>query len=220
MQLKTPGPMKKLSLVALLFMLPICAMGQSKAWPRQAVDKIMANDMSGVTLAVDMLRAQHDYLAPSDIDALADELARIITDGTLRQAQLAGDALRRAAKTYDRASEVLVKAYEKIDGTDFLKEASILTDIVLAGGEDYVRNIFQTSTKPPEACSLSHSTDLPQEKRCPFHEDAWCMSADVLLKIEHGLPGTLTKPAPDPDEVLPHCFGAVKEGGIWYVRVD
>lgn len=202
--------MKKLALSFAIILMPFCALAQHKSG-EYVMDKIMSADWEGVQPGLAILRG-----SLAGHDALADELGRIIVEGTSRQAFLAGEILRLSANSagergepYLRARYVLRGAYEELWGTDNLRARSVITDLVLAGDENYVRDRFEASQKPAKACRNN------PESRCPYNASEWCAIGRELVYFALRFPQALSEPAPSPEEVLPYCFGSIKEDGVW-----
>lgn len=229
---KMSTTMKNLLVSLLICAFSVCADAQHKlgmlnkngVWytptTSEVIDKVMSGDSKGELSGVSILRGTLLELPVSDLDAFADELGRIIVEGTRRQALLASSILYRSVRNdgkqdnpYFRSRDVLRRAYDGVRNKSYRKSRSVLRALVLAGDEDYVHDVFAASKKPEQSCSNTAQAKNPD---CPLNENEWCVAGDVLIGFALRFPEALTKPAPDPDEVLPHCFGSVKQDGEWF----
>ena len=135
--------MKKL-LHVLAFLIPVCASAQHKpgmimedgVWkaptPQMALDAIATNPNSGRESALAVLRQTMETRSAAELDALADELGRLVREGTEDQWLHATVVLELAAKEdydegtpYKRAANVFIQAYESLKDHDYRRASGM-----------------------------------------------------------------------------------------------
>ena len=139
--------------------------------------------------------------SPAELDAFADDLARLVLENPTRI--VAANALSALAwatrdeeNPYERGLEVLIDIYEAMDGTEAVSTFRALLSIFdAAGGEDYLKNLYSSLERPEKPCWLPPSSvpivdgkrleppRPPKEEWCPY-ETQWCEVGDVLAKRE------------------------------------
>ena len=107
------------------------------------------------------LRQRYDTRPAAELDAFAAELGRIMRDGSSRESGNAEWALIKASSNsyggtpYAGAADAFIQVYESFaeEGRPHQQRAkSALGGAFYVGGKDYVRNLFESSKKPP-ACN-------------------------------------------------------------------
>jgi hypothetical protein len=159
---------------------------------------------------ISVLRQQFNTFQAEELDAVAEDLVRLIRAGTPWQSYNAYMALIHAAAQetvyegvpYTAASGVFIKLYESYEGEDRLgAEADrALYGVFETGGVAYVRTLFEASEEPPTcrhpAQQLVMGPDgQPQweevENPCP-NVSAWCQAGRLLVEG-----GVLDQPVAD-----------------------
>ena len=156
--------------------------------------------------------------AQAELDAFADDLARIATtheDTWVRFPMgmvLLGAAVGEYSGTpYLRAQDPLIELHKSAIGTK--DEQGSLQSVYGSGRPDYVKDVFKASEKPAQTCVTGGLIEpLPEARkndRCPCRRYTWCAAAWVLIDKEGE--GLVTK-----EEVYPHCFGMAARDGKWW----
>ena len=161
----------------------------------KALELLMLDSENGGTSepAEAILRQVFEVMPTAELDAFAEELGRIVRDGTKFQSHLASWALVMASDDYGRgtpyakSTEILINIYESLEDRIIHPRASgILLDVWHSGGKDYVRNLFNASQKPPECQNCGGRTNLLTSLSCESVENPcpnvgmWCQAAGVL----------------------------------------
>ena len=196
--------MKSLAAILLFALLPAVAYAQQPTpTPESALKTI--KDMTSHTKrsfreyygAYSVLRQTHATYTNDELDAFARELEQIIRDGKEPQASEAARALMFSSipegegTPYANAASVFIRIYESYRDVPALQREArhVLLRVYLAEGQEYVRNLFQTSERPQKPCFDSHvgwpaEVEFPpKEEWCDtvrFQSD-WCRAAHVLL---------------------------------------
>lgn len=224
--------MKKITTLIILCALSIPAIAQSKkgmhfkdgVWTTPTTESALAAIEQGtrnIDYAVAVLRQKFGKRPSTDIDALADELARLFVEGDVTQTYAAERALKVAGRAhgdgapYARAKLIFMEIYESLDGSDPSLKARALTGVFRAGGEGMIRDMFHNNPKPPQACELSMIMYNPDGSKvdlttvCPYDKDPWCMAGRVLARnAMRDSPTIRVLPTdPTPEEIFPYCFG-------------
>ena len=166
--------------------------------------------------AVAVLRQVFNTRPAAELDAFANELGRLLRDGTKNQSRNAFRALRNAASElrddgtrYAGAVDIFIRIYESYEVRTHTRAEKALRGVLYAGGVDYVRQVFEASEKPPACQRRSNQPGFPEpENPCP-NVTTWCSAGRTLMTIEEG---------PHPDVFFPLCELAKrgKDGGLWY----
>ena len=107
------------------------------------------------------LRQRYDARPAAELDAFTAELGRIMRDGSSRGSGNAEWALIKASSNsyggapYAGAADAFIQVYESFaeeDRPHQQRAKSALGGAFYVGGKDYVRNLFESSKKPP-ACN-------------------------------------------------------------------
>ena len=153
--------------------------------PAEALEILAAGeewDVTAVEPAAAVLREAYDRYPPEEVEALADELVRLILEGTEVQNRnahitflLAAQPTTETGTSYDGAVDALIRAFEGLpEGSG---EAVItLGYVVRAGGTDDVRRMFAASERPAP-CGPAN--------RCP-NLSRWCITGYYLVDTEDG----------------------------------
>lgn len=202
----------------------------AKPTMQSALDAIMLKEGDNRhRYAVAVLRQKFDQWPASALDAFAEELGRIFVQGSYSQSSDAGHALQLATIEsgegipYTKSRDVFIRIYESVRETDLYMGKKVLSEVFYANGEDYVRDLFHGSTKPEKACSTSMRVNNPDGTRvdprtkCPYLHEPWCVAGRVLVYNQMWDPQLVEPLAtdPTPDDILPHCFGQIREGDKW-----
>ncbi len=209
--------MKKLVLSLLVLMLPAVAAAQEakvqykegmvmengtwrKPTPETALRDIMMPGGMSMNAAVAVLRQTFDARSASELDAFADQLMRLAREGTEAQWVEATVALIIAAKKdyeggtpYVGAVDAAIRFYESFEGRTSRQASRALRVVIRAGGEDYVRKLFESSEPPTKPCLDSYPKLLPGEELppreafCPY-TSAWCVAGKLLILNSNGTP--------------------------------
>lgn len=141
--------------------------------------------------AIAVLRQRFGTFSTAELDAFADDLARVMRDGTDQQATEAHMALISASRAYvspERgvpyagATRAFVRLYESYDDSLARKADRALHGVFVTGGVEYVRRLFEASEQPPP-CQYPHEVpegEMP-ENPCP-NVCTWCQAGGVLMK--------------------------------------
>ncbi len=163
----------------------------------KALELLMLDSENGGTSepAEAILRQVFEVMPTAELDAFAEELGRIVRDGTKFQSHLASWALVMASDDYGRgtpyakSTEILINIYESLeDRTIHPRASGILLDVWHSGGKEYVRNLFNASTKPPECQDCDGTAKIScknVENPCP-NVGTWCQAAGVLSLYDEG----------------------------------
>ena len=162
----------------------------------------------GVAPAVAVLRQVYERHPPGELDALADELARLFRDGTYFQSSKAWGILVDVGLDFDlegiryaRARKVFIRLYESFEDPFVPRARQALHGVIATGGEDYLLALFNRSTQPPECTRAQWHLDsqgqlVPPENPCP-NISLWCDAGGLLLEK--------SGKGPDPDVYYPLC---------------
>ncbi|MYE33316.1 MAG: S46 family peptidase [Gemmatimonadales bacterium] len=154
--------------------------------------------LRGRNAAEAVLRQHFESRSKAELDAFADDLVRLIRDGTKLQAYAAHMALIHSAAVaeepgrgvpYTGAADAFIRLYESYDGEARLQYEGdqALYGIFETGGVDYVRALFDASEQPPPCQWPPMGLDVPQvvENPCP-NVCAWCQAGKLLLAASGG----------------------------------
>ncbi len=162
---------------------------------------------------VALLRQQFDPRSDAELDAIVDELVKVILDGDVEPARHATVALILASRSDDEyegvrhpgAVDGLVRVYESAQSDGDENTFMHLDNIATAGNVAYVADVFE-STLPPPPCTprggavnfkaLAESGVDP-DNLCP-NVSEWCDAAVVLTRLDHAL-------APEEEVLDPLC---------------
>ncbi len=186
-------------------------------------------DKKDYKYAVAVLRQTYDQWPATELDALANELGRIFVEGTLSESVQAGLALQFSAwqsndgTPYLKSRNVFMRIYESVADTNYALGVRALTAALNSHGEDYVRDLFRESKKPEKACLKSmrvwnrNGTRIDPKTRCPYRHEPWCVAGYVLANNRMSKAQRVNPLFSDPtlDDILPYCYGQVKEGDKW-----
>lgn len=177
--------------------------------------------------ALAILTQMLDSRSASALDALADDLVRVMLDDDNSLVRFdARLLLEQAARgigggtPYTRMQYTFITLYEA--SSDAEMAARNLQSVYASGRPDYVRNVHASAIKPEKACTIrgaqwsiitadgivSDEPELKEEDICPYKQNTWCMSGKILLLNKDS--------AVNEFEVLPVCFGSVYENGQWW----
>ena len=177
--------------------------------------------------ALAILTQTLDSRSASALDALADDLVRIMLDDDNSLVRFdARLLLEQAARgigggtPYARMQQTFINLYEA--SSDAEMAARNLQSVYLSGRPEYVRNLHASATKPEKACvrpglQISFVTvdgiviegpEVKEEDFCPYDQNAWCMAGKILVYNKDS--------AVNEFEVLPTCFGSVYRDGTWW----
>ena len=169
----------------------------------------------GEAAAVAVLRQVFNTRSAAELDAFADELGRLLRDGTEYQSynafwalRAAGSELRDDGIRYAGAMDLSIRIYESYEVRTHRIGRRALFGIFLTGGVDYVRHVFETSEKPP-ACQRRPTRPgfSEPENPCP-NVSTWCVAGRLLM--------IFLSEGPHPDEYYPLCERAIKIDGEWW----
>ena len=231
--------MKNLLLSLLVLMLPAVAAAQEtrvhykkgmvmdngtwqKPTPETALRALMAQEVADSDPAAALLRQVFHPRPAAELDAFADELARIVREGTNVQSSQASLALIFSAVKYQGtgrgtpyagAVDAFVRLYESFEDHAHPRASHALYGVFQTGGTGYVRDLFKASEKPPKPCFQPHRFIVllpgeepppppPKEEWCP-NTSVWCQAGDILLYGGHDGPDPA---APDPEVWTPLCY--------------
>ena len=145
-----------------------------------------------------ILRQVFEAVPAAELDALAEELGRIVRDGTSFQSYQAADALIAASRDhgegmpYTKSAEIFIGVYESFEDRMDPRASGVLLSVWQSGGKDYVRGLFNASTKPPECQNCGGRTNLLTSLSCESVENpcpnvgTWCQAASVLSLYDEG----------------------------------
>ena len=197
-------------------LLASAALAQDKRAMDVAIDEVIqGRNFANATRILTLNKAGFAQL---ELDAFADDIARIAAtheDTWIRRSArsiLLGAAVGEYNGTpYLRAQDLLIELHKLAIGTE--PEQRTLMAVYSSGSADYVRDVFESSEKPAQACVMGglHSEPIPEERKedlCPYRRYTWCAAAWVLIDEEGEI--LVTK-----QEVYPHCFGMVHLDGKW-----
>ena len=115
----------------------------------------MVDQNRATDAAVAVLRQTIETRSPTELDAFADELGRLLIESLQPQHRFVATlALWEASKRdydgipYRRAMDVLIHAYESLKGHDYEKAQVVLAYVGMAGGADYLRGILSQACRP------------------------------------------------------------------------
>lgn len=140
------------------------------------------------TPAVAVLRQRYESLSAVELDAMVEDLVRLVLgsdrDASLRAklalmgaGQVAGHGTRHPG-----AVSGLIRAYETARASEHHAfQNLILSSVFYAGAEGYVVELLETSEQPAP-CVMSGDPDAANP--CP-NESAWCDAAMVLHDRRH-----------------------------------
>ncbi|MCY4158156.1 MAG: hypothetical protein OXE92_09385 [Bacteroidetes bacterium] len=165
--------------------------------PERALELIMADTDGTEDPAEAVLLQVYDVLPADELDAFAEELGRIVRDGNYIQSMRAGLALLIASKDhgrgipYTKSTKILIRMYESLEDPAHPKARKLLSDVYDTGGQDYVRNLFNSSEKPPE-CEICGGMAIrggckDVENPCP-NVGTWCQAGEVLVNAGEDRP--------------------------------
>ena len=136
----------------------------------------------------------------SELDAFADELGRLMREGTPSQASKARMALLVASEldgsdgtAYRKASNVFIRLYESYDDRLSMEASSALLGVFQAGGAEYVRDLFENSEQPKTCQYCGGLTGVDCDKvnnPCP-NTGTWCQAGGILAKFDGTGPPSL-----------------------------
>jgi hypothetical protein len=153
---------------------------------------------SSTDYARKILRQTVEMRSALELDAFADELARLVLESSSRRvASAALSELEIATWTdidqgipYERGLELLIDIYEAMDGTETVSTYRMWIAIFFAGGEEYLKNLFASLEPPAKPCWLRPSRkprnappEPPQEEWCPYRGVPWCQLG-MFLSLE------------------------------------
>ena len=152
-----------------------------------------ADGLVGREAALAVLRQRFDTLPAAELDAFADELLRVIRDGTRPQRHHAHMALILAANTYENpergvpfagATHAFVRLYESYDDRLGDEADAALRGVMKTGGVEYVRRLFEASEQPPpcEHPPMMPGREMPVNP-CP-NVCTWCQAGGLLVMNE------------------------------------
>lgn len=171
--------------------------------PQIALDAIRTEKKWGNQAAWAVLRQMVELRSTVELDDFADDLGKLVLESSSEEiAMNALYILRDAASIshmsggiiYERGLDVLIKIYEAMDGTEIISDQEVLRTILTAGGEAYVRTLFESKEQPEKPCWLNpkdivipdeHEPEKilvpPKEEWCPY-KTPWCGIGDLLIK--------------------------------------
>ncbi len=141
-----------------------------------------------------ILRQVFTAMPATELDAFAEELGRIVRDGTSFQSYQAAGALIAASKDhgegtpYAKSAEIFIGVYESFEDRMDTRASGVLLGVWQSGGKDYVRGLFNASKKPPECQNCGGATSRSCESvgnPCP-NVGTWCQAASVLSLYDEG----------------------------------
>ena len=141
-----------------------------------------------------ILRQVFETMPAAELDAFAEELGRIVRDGTSFQSYQAADALIAASRDhgegmpYAKSAEIFIGVYESFEDRMDSRTRGVLFGIWQSGGKDYVRDLFNASTKPPECQNCDGTAKIScenVENPCP-NAGTWCQAGVVLMSADEG----------------------------------
>ncbi len=188
--------MKRTLLSLLICMLAAGVSGQSKigmhldngVWKQPTLQSALDVIESDYQPALAILRQKFGPVPSSELDAFADELGRLMREGTQAQVSGARTVLMSATVTdsdgtaYAKAADVFIRLYESYDDRLSMDASTALLGVFQAGGASYVRKLFESSEKP-KACQICggltqvdcNKVDNP----CP-NTGTWCQAGGIL----------------------------------------
>ena len=196
--------------------------GKVNPTPQFALEAIQAEKEWGEKAAWTVLRQTAEARSAAELDAFADDLARLVLESPSEKVGMdAIRALRKAANfstrggiPYERGLEVLIGIYEAMDGTEAVSTFSLLISIFSAGGEDYLKNLFASLEPPekpcwppPQAVVIIDGQRLepprpPRDEWCPY-KTQWCEVGQYLV-MKGVVDATLVYPTCDNDPIGVH----------------
>lgn len=190
--------------------------------PQFALKAIQAENYWGDNAAVIILRQRVESRSDAALDTFAMDLRKLVLESPSELvAGYALDALGEAANKstykegipYEQGLDLLIELYEAMSSIETIRAKDVLRVIFHAGGEDYVRNLFESSEPPEKPCTLEPQVliwqthgSLPKEDLCPY-QTPWCAAGEVLA----------WKDEIDPTLIYPTCSkeGLIYENGGW-----
>ena len=177
--------------------------------------------------ALAILTQTLDSRSASALDALADNLVRIMLDDDDPLVRFDVRLLLEQAASgigggtpYAGMQQTFITLYEA--SSDAEMAAENLQSVYVSGRLDYVRNVHESAAKPEKACTIrepqwsiitadgivSDEPELKEEDICPYDQNTWCMAGKILMYNKDS--------AVNEFEVRPTCFGSVYRDGTWW----
>ncbi len=145
--------------------------------------------------AIAVLRQQFEPRSRTELDAFADELLRVMQEGSEDQRRDAAIVLLASARMeakdgawladpgepYRGAANVFRRLFESYDDPLSGEAQTALANLLDTGGVGYVRALFEASEPP--ACRLQHEIRSGGlgENRCMRSPSMWCQAGKLLL---------------------------------------
>ena len=141
---------------------------------------------------------------PADVAAMLQELDQIYLENPDWKREHASKALRSVHRV-----EFFIELFESIDKYPHLNPAALLNKLTSSAGIEYLREVFESSEKPPECLGAEEEEEIAQILRdnnlqipdsmaiCPNRTN-WCHAGVNLLGKERG---------PDYEEYYLRCRG-------------
>ena len=154
---------------------------------------------SGNAPAIAVLRQQFEPRSRAELDAFAAELLGVMREGSEEQRRDAAIVLLVAARSesndgvwpadpgtpYTGAAEVFRRLYESYEDPLSGEAQTALTDLLDAGGIDYVRALFEASEPPPpcqpQGGEVRSGECREMDNPCPNPPNMWCQAGKLLL---------------------------------------
>ncbi len=173
-----------------------------RATPQFALDAILAEEPWGKDAARKVLGQFGEARSATELDAFADALGRLVLESpSSRIARTALSVLSGATRDnsnspqipYGRGLDVLIQVYETMDGTEAVSARSLWSEIIGAGGEDYIMNLFASSERPEAPCAIqpytpnitywAGSVQEPVEESAGPPPGGWCPNVSQWCKL-------------------------------------
>lgn len=173
--------------------------------PETAIGALVSD---GVYLpVVAILRQEFGTRSPAELDRVADRLVSLVVDGGERSALRAAVALSvaghedRQGTPWPGVRAAFIRIFETLRAREDRMAALYLDTVFKVGGQDYVREVFAKSERPP-ACVFGPPPNIagaePEEREplnlCPNRGYVWCDAGRVLIEYGEGPPPAVFEP--------------------------
>jgi hypothetical protein len=156
---------------------------------------------------VAVLRQEFGPRSAAELDRVADRLVSLIVDGGPRTEVKAAVALSiagiedRRGTPWPGVRTAFIRTYETLRAREDRRAALYLGDVFEFGGEDYVREVFGASERPPP-CVFGPPPNVagaePEAREplnlCPNRGYTWCDAGRVLIEHGEGPPMAVFEP--------------------------
>ncbi|MDE2958405.1 MAG: hypothetical protein OXU68_15580 [Bacteroidota bacterium] len=169
--------------------------------PQMALEAVRSGEEGAKNAAWTVFSQRVEKRSAAELDAFADELARLVLESPIRQiARDALDVLRSSitagenGSPYERGLDVIIGIYKALDGSEALSKRDLLRTILYSdGGEDYLLKLFKSLERPETPCALEPQARpvldgqivgppvLEKGGYCPYKTE-WCDVAFTLAR--------------------------------------